>query len=361
MTAPRYARLASRLLVRGTVSLPPPPPPVEHRAQAIDALAAAIAARAGRRRTVRWALASVAAAAVIANAVWASRFSTRQTVSATSATPTPTPTVEILARSVGGAASVVVAGSHAPLADGHSVSEGSRVITPADGRATLAFSTGTTVLIGESADVTLSGDGAHQVLHLSAGWVDLHVAKLRPEQQFLVDTSELQVEVRGTQFRVSIVRPLARCGDGAQTRIAVTEGVVVVHRNGLDTRLVAGESWPTRCEPEAASADATRTASSQGTVGASSRASRLGEQNDLFAGALTAKRQGDVRGALDAFEHLIKKYPASPLAENASVESMRLLKSTDPARAIDAALRYLATYPSGYARSEAEAILAGSP
>jgi hypothetical protein len=219
------------------------------------------------------------------------------------------------------------------------------------------------VQVGESADVTISGDGAHQVLHLSAGWIDLHVAKLRPDQRFLVDTSELQVEVRGTQFRVAIVRPQARCGDGAQTRIAVTEGVVVVHKSGLDTRLAAGESWPTRCEPDAApaSADATRTMPSQGTAGASSRTSKLGEQNDLFAGALTAKRQGDVRGALVAFERLIKKYPASPLAENASVESMRLLKSTDPARGIDAALRYLSAYPSGYARSEAEAILAGAP
>jgi len=219
------------------------------------------------------------------------------------------------------------------------------------------------VQVGENADVTISGDGTHQVLHLSAGWIDLHVAKLQPDQQFVVDTSELQVEVRGTQFRVSIVRPQARCGDGAQTRIAVTEGVVMVHQNGVDTRLGAGESWPTRCEPDAAPAlaDATRTMPSQGTAGASSRPSRLGEQNDLFAGALRAKRQGDVRAALMGFEHLIKRYPASPLAENASVETMRLLKSTDPPRAIDAALRYLEAYPSGYARSEAEAILAGAP
>jgi FecR protein/Outer membrane lipoprotein len=363
MTAPRYARLASRLLVRATASLPAPAPAAEARAQAVDALTAAIAARAKRRRAIRWAFVSVAAAAVIANAVWISHFSAKRNVSATTETPTPTHAVEILAHSVGGGASVVVDGSHAPLVEGRAIGEGSRVITPPDGRATLAFSTGTTVLVGEGTEVTVSGDGGHQVLHLSAGWIDLHVAKLRAEQQFFVDTSELQVEVRGTQFRVSIARPQPLCADGATTRIAVTEGVVLVHRNGLDTRLVAGENWPGHCEPEsvATSAHAPRTTPSQGGVGPSSRISRLGEQNDLFAAAIAARRQGDVRGALAAFERLIKKYPTSPLAENASVESIRLLKTTDPGRAIDAALRYLATYPAGYARSEAEAILAGTP
>ncbi len=364
MTAPRYARLASRLLVRATASLPPPPPREDAREQAIEALAAAIAARASRRRALRWALASVAAATIIANAVGISHFSARRSLATTSKTPAPAAAaVEILAHPVGGAASVVVAGSHVPLVEGSAIGEGSRVITPPDGQATLTFSTGTTILVGEGADVTVSGDGAHQVLLLSAGWIDLHVAKLRAEQQFFVDTSELQVEVRGTHFRVSIVRPQASCGDGVRSRVAVTEGVVLVRRNGLETRLVAGDNWPGRCEPNAprSSVDVTRAPPSQGAGGPSSRLSRLGEQNDLFAEALAAKRQGDVRGALASFERLIKKYPASPLAENASVESMRLLKPTDPARAIDAALRYLATYPDGYARSEAEAILAGAP
>ena len=362
MTAPEYARLASRLLVLGTASLPPPPPKAEARARAIDAVAAAIALRASRRRALRWAFASVGAAAVVANAAGIWHFSTRHTPSATSESHPP-PAVEILAHPVGGGASVVVAGSHAPLVEGRALDEGSRVLTPPDGRATLAFSTGTTVVVGENTDVTVAGDRADQVLHLSAGWIDLHVAKLRAEQQFFVDTAELQVEVRGTKFRVSIVRPQAACAEGARTRIAVTEGIVVVHRNGLETRLGAGENWPRRCETDSAasSAETARMPPSQRAVGPSAQVSRLGEQNDLFAGALAAKRQGDVREALTAFERLIKKYPASPLAENASVESMRLLKTADPARAIDAALRYLATYPAGYARSEAEAILAGGP
>jgi hypothetical protein len=52
------------------------------------------------------------------------------------------------------------------------------------------------------------------------------------------------------------------------------------------------------------------------------------------------------------------RYPASPLAESAAVQRMNLLAASDPARVKVAARQYLARYPQGYARTEAEGLLA---
>jgi hypothetical protein len=87
----------------------------------------------------------------------------------------------------------------------------------------------------------------------------------------------------------------------------------------------------------------------------------LADQNDLFAAAATARRRGDVRGALAALDRFLARYPASPLAESATVERMRTLRSVGSARAAGAAKDYLARYPGGFAHAEAEAIATGRP
>jgi len=89
--------------------------------------------------------------------------------------------------------------------------------------------------------------------------------------------------------------------------------------------------------------------------------SNLAEQNDLFHHAVTAQQRGDSREAVAAYDRLLSKYPTGQLAEGAMVFRMRLLRSATPARAVAAARQYLATYPRGQARDEAEAIVAGAP
>jgi hypothetical protein len=64
---------------------------------------------------------------------------------------------------------------------------------------------------------------------------------------------------------------------------------------------------------------------------------------------------------MTAFNRLLAKYPACPLAEGAAVERMRLLRTTAPNRAMVLAQQYLARYPTGFARAEAEAIVSGMP
>ena len=80
----------------------------------------------------------------------------------------------------------------------------------------------------------------------------------------------------------------------------------------------------------------------------------LAAQNDLFADAIAKKRAGDHEGAIAAFDRLLAKWPASPHAESAAAERMRLASGT---RAIGYAKQYLARYPHGFAAAEAKAIV----
>jgi hypothetical protein len=219
--------------------------------------------------------------------------------------------------------------------------------------------------------MTVVSQGANERLRLDNGAIDLHVAKQQPFHRFLVDTLDAEVEVRGTKFRVSIVPPDRACLDGMMTRVVVTEGVVVVRARDVETSVAAGERWPTGCAREATTNSAAaslpaglRSASGlsgTGPAGPLSVGSSLTDQNDLFAAALAAKRQGDLWGAVGAFERLGSRFPVGPLAESAAVERMLVLRDVSPSKARAAAQQYLARYPSGYARTEADAIMATAP
>jgi hypothetical protein len=270
------------------------------------------------------------------------------------------PTVQIVAHAVSGATSVLFSGAQAPLADESPVALGSRLVTPANGRATLAFSTGTNVVVGEGSDMSVGGDSAHQVLRLSAGSIDLHVAKLTAEQRFVVGTADAEVEVRGTQFHVSIVRPEAACGHGTPTRVVVTEGVVVVRHDGIEDRVAAGEVWPTGC-----ARGLIPTADARSGGGAPARAagavSTLAEENALYRRAVITANEGDVYGGISGLEALLAKYPATVLAESARAEIMKRLVRVSPSQAASAARQYLALYPKGASRNEAEGIISSAP
>jgi hypothetical protein len=365
MTAPEYARLVTRMFLREENTLAEEPPAPEARAQAIAAIAGAIAARARKRRVLRWTAwvgSAGAAAAVAIGVVGFVRFETHRAARAPAGPAVASaPEVQITAHPMGGVASLLVSGSQAPLADGRSLAEGSRLVTPPDGRANLAFSTGTSVLVGEGTDVMLGGEGATQVLRLNAGWIDLHVAKLANNQKFLVDTPDAEVEVRGTRFRVTLARADASCGNGTTTRVIVSEGVVVVRHANVESSVSAGEQWPLGCAAAPASAALASSRAEDKGGGASLESSTLADQNDLFGEGLAHKRRGDVKRALVSFDRFLDEYPTSALAESAMVERMRLFRSSRSPRAAQAAKRYLATYPNGFAQGEAEAILAKSP
>ena len=356
MSAPRYARLAGRVLARHAPPVSTAGPSPEARAAAIEAIERELERGARRRRALRWAEA-IAAAAAVAAAIGIYRHVSHAPLA--SIDPAPPPRASpIVAYPLGGGASVWLGAAGGQLAEGGRLGAGSRIETRPNGRAALAFASGTSAMLGESADLTVDGDEATQVLRLAAGSVDLHVAKLSTDHRFLVTTPDAEVEVRGTKFRVTIGPPDLSCSEEAVTHLVVTEGTVVVRHAGAEKRVAAGEQWPSDCIAPvevAATPPPSPAPTPTGSV-----ASSLAEQNDLFAEAIVAKRSGESQTALTTFDRFLATYPSSPLAQSATVERMRLLRSAQSPRALGAARQYLARYPSGFARAEAEAILAGS-
>jgi ferric-dicitrate binding protein FerR (iron transport regulator) len=361
MTIPFYARITARLLARQESRALPPSP--DDRAMAVSAIERAIAGRARARRRNRWVggLAAAAAVSVVAGGAVHEMRQRSQTMASSPATQSHAPAeTAVVGYTVAGAASVVSSGATAPLSERRTLPTGSRVVTPAGGHVMLAFATGTDVALGEAADMTIADEGTTQALRLDHGSLDLHVAKLSADQRFLVQTPDAEVEVRGTAFKVSLVSPDTTCGGGTPTRVAVSEGVVVVRHAGGESRVEAGQQWPSGCTQAPVTVRASSGSSTAHGSGSASPASSLAEQNDMFADAMAAKRRGDTAEALADFDRFLARYPGSPLAESATVERMRLLRGADSVRAPAAARQYLGRYPNGFARAEAEAILAGA-
>jgi hypothetical protein len=248
------------------------------------------------------------------------------------------------------------------------------------------------------AQVTLSGSTELTVsalvsdsdeLVLDRGRVELSVPKLRSGHTLSVTTPDSTVTVRGTRFSVEVVIE----GTQAITSVDVTQGSVWVRQ--ADTRLVlgAGSHWSSRVAPPPASAIARSVAppaTSEAARGAASapgvhaealptkaasvpgasaarpettpqpalESSTLAQENDLYAAASRAAREGNDAIAIADLNGLLSRYPNSPLAQNARVDRFRALnRSGRGQEAVAQARRYLADYPNGFARDEAKAIV----
>ncbi len=354
MSAPRYARLAGRVLARHVPPVSSAPPSPSARIEAIAAIERTLEKGARRRRVLRWTGGFAGAAAMVLTIGVVRRASHGPSASID---PGPPPRASpIVGYPLGGGASVWRGVAGGPLGEGGPVAPGSRLETRPNGRAALAFASGTSALLGESSDLTVDGDEAMQVLRLAAGSVDLHVAKVSADRRFLVTTPDAEVEVRGTKFRVAIGPANPSCLEDALTHLVVTEGTVVVRHAGVEKRVGAGEQWPSDCIPPV---EISAPMPSAAPAAAGSVASTLGEQNDLFAEAIVAKRSGESQVALATFDRFLATYPSSPLAQSAAVERMRLLRAMQSPRVVSAARQYLARYPNGFASTEAEAIVSG--
>jgi ferric-dicitrate binding protein FerR (iron transport regulator) len=204
----------------------------------------------------------------------------------------------------------------------------------------LAGSDGTQVRLAPGSAVALVRSDAMRWFQLEAGAMDAHVAKLAAGERFVVATPDRQIEVRGTRFRVSLVRGNAACQGGAVTRIAVDEGVVTVRApGGAEGRVAAGERWPADCsarpsviESNSGHGAATEARALGVRAGPRPRSARpalstLGTENDLFGQATRAERDGDSATALRLLDELIARYPASPLREAAVRERLRLWRT----------------------------------
>jgi len=353
------------------------------RAHRIEAIRDAIRQRARRkvRNRLIIAAASVAAAAGAAFVIRSHRAH-----------------VEVVAHGADGAAYIEHDGAREPFASGVKVRAGDHLVVNDGARVELSLTTGTQIAVESRGDLSVVAQSRNQIYWLAAGEMQARVAKLKEGERFIVRTLDAEVEVRGTQFHVATAKSDAACGNGSTTRVNVTEGVVTVRHAGTESRIGAGQQWPSGCrtdvpspavpeaprasppsepksepdlKPELSSARATALpeprANPNGAPAAPApssfknpnvaTSSELAAQNDLFAHATDQKRAGDPRAAIATFDVFLSRYPKSALVESATVERWRLLAQVDRASARAAARDYLVRYPNGFARSDARVLL----
>jgi ferric-dicitrate binding protein FerR (iron transport regulator) len=330
-------------------------------------------AHASRRR---WTGAALAIAAVLVAAVGLRAIVATQGAAPEASVPRVASSTTYDVRVEGGGAAEIVRGASPSAERGaDAVRAGDRVIGKGAG-VTVVVASGTKLTLDQGADLAVVEEGRAQVFALAAGNVRADVAKLHEGERFVVRTADTEVEVRGTSFRVERVDVAPPCRPELHTRVVVSEGVVVVRHSGLEDRVKAGEQWPSPCPAPAgetgtsaapsSSAHATHgehaSAATPGNAAPpASAGSALAAANELFARAESANKHGDAKGAVVLFDRLLAEHPSTPLAEPATVERMRALDTYDRGRAVSAARDYLAKFPRGFARAEAEAILALAP
>ena len=165
-------------------------------------------------------------------------------------------------------------------------------------------------------------------------------------ERFVISTPDAEVEVRGTRFRVAVVPSGYNCSENTVTRVAVTEGIVVVRSSGRESRVQAGGLWPSGC-PEQAEVAATlppavshphsphpaprRAVADRAPDPEPASPSPLATENDLFDAARKAESAGDKSGAVRLLDVLLARFPLSPLKESAALERERLGGSNDSA------------------------------
>lgn len=258
-------------------------------------------------------------------------------------------------------------GKAVALSPGMPVAEGSRVTTLAGGTARVELRSGTELSLSASAELHVERLAAQQRFRLSAGRANVHVKPLAPGQRFVLATEDVEVEVHGTRFEIESTQVDAACDVATATRVSVAEGTVVVRHGADAVTLEAPAQWPD-CrsaaapvlEPEPLPPPEPALAPERPAEPRSARARpvSLTELNTRYREAIAAKRRGDVKAALQLFEAFCRRYPHSQLTEAARVEALRLLAHDDPAAARAAAREYLSLHPRGFARDEANALLA---
>jgi hypothetical protein len=86
--------------------------------------------------------------------------------------------------------------------------------------------------------------------------------------------------------------------------------------------------------------------------------SELTAQNALFSRAMAQKSRGDQRAAIGTLDELLTVYPTTQLREVACAQRMNIAATSDPGRASTLARAYVSEFPRGFARKDADAILA---
>ncbi|MEO6602412.1 MAG: FecR domain-containing protein [Polyangiaceae bacterium] len=382
MNTLRYASAAAKLLAKHLQSVRNES---GDRERGVATIERALVARR-RRLVLKWQLGAVAAAAALVLVVRVPHWLNSERASAS---------VSIDASPAGRGAALGSGNQALPMPPRAELEPGQRIETPPEGGASLRLSTGTAMDLSGRTAFRVDGQGVIERFSLQQGELKAHVAKLAPGHRFIIATPDTEIEVRGTRFRLRVLDGAEACGAGSRTRLEVSEGLVEVRSAGSVAKIPAGAHWPADCTIRNAVSNAPSVARETASappsplvpadVGAAvggnvtlpaigtkrrtpgplmpaaaapAGASSLSDQNDLFAEGVALRRQGDAFGAIRAYAEFMRRFPNSPLSENALAERMRLLTSKQDPRSSAEAERYLARYPNGFAAQEARQIAA---
>jgi len=356
-------------LGKGAVPVEDPQRAFYRRERVVRLLGASLDAQAAlqRRRARTWRWAAAAAAVLVAGLAGA--FTLRsQPAAVAKATAGET-------RSVLGQVSVRRAGVATPLHTGDMLVGGEVVATGARSGVEIGIASGHADLGGLSELEIVSPTANERRLRLGTGSVDVDLPrKLEAGKHLVIETPDAEVLVVGTAFTVEVGN---EAGVRA-THVSVRRGTVWIMQGGKQRAVLsAGDDWRSPiatasttagAEPKAESAPAPAThAASVGqrssvavraTTGARPVDSgTLAEENRIFQAALAARNAGDSAGAADTFASLLARYPRSVLREQALAGEFRALdRAGRSSAATVAARRYLASYPAGFARADAERV-----
>lgn len=381
-----YADLFRRLMER--IRVEPSPSLPSDRRRLVAAVEQALRARARRRAVVRRSLGlTFGVAAALALAFGAGKLRPGRGHAGNAGRDGTERALTVLETGGGAQAAILVGADRRPLEAGMAVGAGLTLRAPASGEVRVGTADGTQLTLEARTELSVTEASATQRFALGTGAVRAHVSRLFAGERFIVDTADAEVEVHGTVFRVAVVASDESCGGGSTTRVSVSEGVVVVRVNGREVSVSAGGEWPAGCESAAARAEgsvhrvALRRPRPNGQQDAEAAAapaapasrpvaeplasarplpppsSDLAAQNDLFAGAVRAKRAGRLADAARLFGELITAHPRGPLVESATVQRMKVLSAIDPVAGTRAAADYLTRFPNGFARPEAQELV----
>jgi ferric-dicitrate binding protein FerR (iron transport regulator) len=279
-------------------------------------------------------------------------------------------------RLVAGRAHVRDGAELAPLAAGeNSLAESSLLVTHVAESAELLLESDTALSVAPASQVGSSRqrpapDVFEERVRLRSGGVALRVPKLGARGKVSVETQDALVEVHGTQFSVRVVEQAAHA---PYTEVQVREGRVLVRSGDQSRFLIAGERWSSRRDgdhpeaPVAAEPPHSEPPHAEPALAAPPARARRGRtapselaaQNRLLEAAELAQKSGLPMLAVERLDALISRYPDAELAHNARVERFRVLSLAGRRSEAHAAARdYLAQHPNGFARAEAERLLA---
>ncbi len=218
-----------------------------------------------------------------------------------------------------------------------------------------------------------------ELVRLEGGTIDLRVAPLSVGQRVVVVTADAELEVRGTDFRVS-------AASGRLRAVEVREGRVELRHPSGTVLLGAGERWPApESRAEAQPVQASRPEAIEDAPAGPSRGSETrsaaGEPREsaeaaprpvraeptdhraaasaAFARAVHALERGECDRAITLLRAFLAAHPDDPRAEDARWLVVVAHQRAGRTRAAQSAAQdYLERHPRGYRQPEAQSLAA---